>query len=279
MDYGAEAGLATRELLDEAGIRWFGAGYAGSEGNPAILEKNGISLACLGYTHPPCEESYSTAECFGSARYSRPDFEGLVADLEKRVDHILVFMHWGLEEINYPVPENLKTAHEIIDLGADAVIGSHPHVYQGYEIYNGKYIFYSLGNFIFGNILAKTVGDQIYKEKRSWRNRNGLTPVFSIDKNSINLAELNFFHFRKDNTIVKLTGLSARLHSLCVGRLSSPLELSPDHYAQWWRRNIKFLVFLKLLEQAAVKGLDFRPGMRHLGMLKRLITRDADTFG
>ena len=62
---------------------------------------------------------------------------------------IIAYMHFGNEYSNSPNENQEKIAHELIDYGADIVIGSHPHVTQGIEMYNGKPIFYSLGNFIF----------------------------------------------------------------------------------------------------------------------------------
>ncbi|GAG83200.1 unnamed protein product [marine sediment metagenome] len=59
-------------------------------------------------------------------------------------------LHWGYEYVHYPHPGQIKLAHNLIDAGADLIFGHHPHVIQGYEEYDGKYIFYSLGNFQFG---------------------------------------------------------------------------------------------------------------------------------
>jgi len=282
MDYGAESGLATIRLLEEKDIKWFGCGYAGSEGNPAILERNGVSLACFGYSQPPyevkLEKWHSSLDFFASARYSRADLESLIPNLKKKIDYVFVFMHWGMEDVNYPVPDDIKTGREIIDLGADAVIGSHPHVYQGYEIYKGKHILYSLGNFIFGDIIAK-IGDQTFIRKQSLRNRIGMVPVFSVDKSGIQLDEMNLFYFGRDCTVVKLTGLRAWLNYFYLGRLSSKLKLNLDDYGRWWRRNIKRFVLLRLLERTALKGSDFRPGKRHIGKLKELLGQDVDTFG
>ena len=64
-------------------------------------------------------------------------------------DFKIVYLHWGVEFINFPHIEQIRLAHWLIDLGFDLVIGLHPHILQGYEIYKRKYIFYSLGNFVF----------------------------------------------------------------------------------------------------------------------------------
>lgn len=61
----------------------------------------------------------------------------------------ILFVHWGNEFINYPSSQQKKFAHWLIDAGFDLIIGMHPHILQGYEVYKGKYIFYSLGNFVF----------------------------------------------------------------------------------------------------------------------------------
>lgn len=64
-------------------------------------------------------------------------------------DYKIAYIHWGVEFINYPNIDQVRFAHWMIDLGFDLIIGMHPHVMQGYEIYKDKYIFYSLGNFVF----------------------------------------------------------------------------------------------------------------------------------
>jgi poly-gamma-glutamate capsule biosynthesis protein CapA/YwtB (metallophosphatase superfamily) len=64
---------------------------------------------------------------------------------------VMIFIHWGIEKQNNPTNEQTVIAHKFIDCGADAIIGHHPHVIQTIEKYRDKYIFYSVGNFIFDN--------------------------------------------------------------------------------------------------------------------------------
>lgn len=71
------------------------------------------------------------------------EYNRLVADFK------IVYIHWGVEFINYPSISQRLLAHWLIDLGFDLVVGMHPHVLQGFEIYKGKYIYYSIGNFVF----------------------------------------------------------------------------------------------------------------------------------
>lgn len=77
----------------------------------------------------------------------------------KRPDNIvIVSAHWGLERQNFCNYEQYDPARAFIDAGADLVVGHHPHTLQGVEVYNGKYIFYSLGNFAFG---GKATTDEV----------------------------------------------------------------------------------------------------------------------
>lgn len=76
----------------------------------------------------------------------------------RNVDFRIAYVHWGNEFIQYPYRDQKKFAHWLVDLGFDLIIGTHPHVLQGYEIYKGSHIFYSLGNFVFN---MPTISSQI----------------------------------------------------------------------------------------------------------------------
>lgn len=76
--------------------------------------------------------------------------EGIDKLREQEADLILACCHWGIERDNYPTENQQYLGRKCIDLGADLVIGHHPHVLQGVEEYNGRFIIYSLANFCFG---------------------------------------------------------------------------------------------------------------------------------
>ena len=76
--------------------------------------------------------------------------EGIARLREQGADLVLANCHWGIERENYPEEYQLSLGRKCIDWGADLVLGHHPHVLQGIEEYQGKYIVYSLGNFCFG---------------------------------------------------------------------------------------------------------------------------------
>ncbi len=71
-------------------------------------------------------------------------------------DTVIAYIHWGIERDEFPQDYQRTLARQLIDAGADIVIGAHPHVLQGIEYYKGRPIFYSLGNFIFGSSIPRT---------------------------------------------------------------------------------------------------------------------------
>jgi poly-gamma-glutamate synthesis protein (capsule biosynthesis protein) len=128
-------GLATtRRLLDEAGIKWIGGP------NDEDVPK---TQCFAGYTKKLCVIGVHLLA-------SQPDVSNTIKTLKAEPNtHVLVFPHWGAEYQPKHGASQAKLAHAWIDAGADIVIGAHPHVIQDAEVYNGKPIFYSLGNLLF----------------------------------------------------------------------------------------------------------------------------------
>ena len=152
MDYGAEPLQATMELLEKNNIYHSGAGINLPEARkPARMEIKGknISFACYSLTFP--EEFWATdtsaGTCFPSHSFVFRDLKKFKSDS----DLLVVSFHWGGELLTTPKEYQIELAHQVIDAGADLILGHHPHVIQGIEIYKGKVIAYSLGNFIFGS--------------------------------------------------------------------------------------------------------------------------------
>lgn len=80
------------------------------------------------------------------------DTQKLIESIQKaksNADIVVVTMHAGIEYTREPTPLQTDFAHAAIDNGADIILGAHPHWIQSVEQYSGKYIFYSLGNFVF----------------------------------------------------------------------------------------------------------------------------------
>ncbi|MDE6582160.1 MAG: CapA family protein [Duncaniella sp.] len=114
------------------------------------VKVNGENVGFIGVTHKEfgCVDS-TDQTALGSADISSPKTFTALADAIGKYDKVYVIAHAGVEYLDYPLPQWREMYKALIDMGAAGVIGSHPHVPQGYEIYKGKPIFYSLGNFAF----------------------------------------------------------------------------------------------------------------------------------
>ena len=148
-DFGREGIEDTLAALDEAGIRYAGAGLDDAAAHrPAIVEVEGLRIAFLSYTDI-VQNTFSGPDTPGVALATR---EGIAADVRaarQQADVVVVLLHSGLEYTRAPEPGQQGLARAAIDAGALLVLGHHPHVLQGWERYGGGVIVYSLGNFVF----------------------------------------------------------------------------------------------------------------------------------
>ena len=152
MDYGCSALTQTIATLDEAGLRHCGAGLNLAEAcAPTIIEANGLRLAFIGLTTTYPDQFWATPTRCGTCRPTDAVLEQILAQCNAEADLTIINIHWGTEKNKTPNPDQIERAHRLIDLGADLVLGHHPHVLQGVEVYKGRLIAYSLGNYIFGS--------------------------------------------------------------------------------------------------------------------------------
>ena len=120
----------TRDTLDGAGIVW------SDETHYSVYEVKGIKIGMAGTRFPTNQQ----------AMYNAID--------ELRAEGcqiVIISCHWGIEKDYQPRQNQVDLAHNLIDYGADLVVGTHPHRLQPIENYNGHYIFYCLSNFCFGS--------------------------------------------------------------------------------------------------------------------------------
>lgn len=131
-DFGVQGTTDTVEALESENIAYAYEDILG------MYEVKGVKIGWIAVNHAS----------FGSS------VEGLLENgikkLNEEADIVLACCHWGIERQNYPTDAQRELGKKCIDWGADLVIGHHPHVIQGFEEYQGKYIVYSLGNFCFG---------------------------------------------------------------------------------------------------------------------------------
>ncbi len=151
-DYGREGLFDTISYLDSVGLKHVGAGRNAAEAyRPVVLSRRGIRIGFLGF-YGGGEAPAAGSRSPGVARRDLAravESIRLLRSLDS-VDVVIVNLHWGTELATAPDPGQREFAHRLIDAGADAVIGHHPHVLQGIERYGKGVIVYSLGNFLFG---------------------------------------------------------------------------------------------------------------------------------
>ena len=160
LDFGRDAFLDTLDTLKSAGITCIGGGYHLSEASaPAVQTIKGQTFAIFGATRvSPSATWYASDSQAGLFQtYDATLLNQKIAEAHTEYDHVIVFVHWGIEKNETPEDYQRSLAKGYIDAGADLVVGCHPHVLQGFEYYNGVPIVYSLGNYLFGNRDGDTV--------------------------------------------------------------------------------------------------------------------------
>lgn len=150
MDYMSSGLHDTMACLDEQGLAYVGASENAALKKPYIFEKHGIRVGVLAYSALPAEGYFFNKDKPTIQYISTMDFSGMEEDIaEAECDFLIIYFHWGIEYQPYKSDTQELIAKKAIDSGADFVVGAHPHVLQEPELYKDKYIYYSLGNFIF----------------------------------------------------------------------------------------------------------------------------------
>jgi len=142
-------------FLEKNGIRYLGASTKkGDESKPLLIEIKGHRICFLNYV---TEDTNPNLPREAKVYLNWFNEDKIIEDIEKYkndVDQVILLLHWGgrVEGGSFPDWDQPKIAKRLIDAGADLIIGHHSHTIQPYEVYKGKYIFYSLGNFCFADI-------------------------------------------------------------------------------------------------------------------------------
>lgn len=156
-DWGREAFEDTMKRLLENNILYTGAGFDEYKAHSPtiIVMDDDFSIGFLGYTEFLFPSAMATEERSGVTTLSEENIKRDIEKAQEEVDFLIVTFHYGTEYQKTPNANQRKWSEGAIDFGADLVIGHHPHVTQPVEIYNDKYIAYSLGNFIFDQYFSE----------------------------------------------------------------------------------------------------------------------------
>lgn len=193
-DWGREAYIDTLMNLEENEILYTGGGMNEEKAKePVIIEKYGMKIGYLGFSDVGPNWMKATEEKAGILLASNPNFSEIINNASKKVDYLIVSIHFGDE---YKEKHNTRQeylSHKAIDAGAKIVVGHHPHVIEDTEVYKNGLIAYSLGNFIFDQGFSQnTMQGQLLEVKL---NRDG---SMSMKKN---VVKLNKF-FQPDKVII-----------------------------------------------------------------------------
>lgn len=180
-DYGVEGYETTKRILNNAGIKWFGA-----EGKTVEVVMDNNKLLFTGYccysTNPLCLKK--SADDIGINTFN---VNGVIEDIacaQAKGFLPIVAAHVGLEHVNYPSLDHIRAARKFAERCPYIYYGHHPHVIQGVEVYNGALIAHSLGNFCFDDVYANS-SDKEPLIKLSEQNRTGVILEVNIENNKI----------------------------------------------------------------------------------------------
>lgn len=164
LDYGEQALLDSISTLRAESIQYVGAGSninEASEYKEFKVHNKKIAIIGASRVIPVADWNATNSKPGLLTTYDPTTTINQIKKAKETNDYVIIYVHWGIERHEKPEEYQRALAKQYIDAGADVVIGSHPHVLQGIEYYNGKPIIYSLGNFMFYNTIKQTALLQI----------------------------------------------------------------------------------------------------------------------
>ena len=251
LDYGESRALATQTILNNQDIEHFGYGKDSySAKKMKVLFLNSLRIGFVGYTDVIIDSPFYASECErGIAKF---EIDCAIKDTlrnKKLVDILVVNLHWGIEYFHLPTPEQVAYARELIDSGADIVIGHHPHTLQGIARYKHGIIAYSLGNFVFADIKWEWVAEEEKKRITNYnfsrRHRDSIIlQVIIKDKDNID--------YKIIGTCISKSGQVIADNKRSVKRVGSLSRLlSRQDYNTYFQRELRLFQKRQLIKQVA----------------------------
>ena len=191
LDYGEFGVSVTQKALTDFSIEYFGYGKdINNAKKMKVLSVNSLRVGFIGYTDLVIDSPfYADIKQNGIAKFNISSIKEEIKKKKKLVDIIVVNLHWGIENFHLPTPEKINWARRLIDVGADVIIGHHPHIIQGIEKYKHGIIAYSLGNFVFADIKWDWLTEKGEKRtthyKFSCKHRESIILQVKIDHNGV----------------------------------------------------------------------------------------------
>lgn len=230
LDQGEVCCIDTKTELEKAGIDTVGVGSNLKDAAKILYKEiNGKTLAIINC----CENEFSiaTETSAGSNPLNPIRQYNKIQEARQHADYLLVIVHGGHELYQLPSPRMKETYRFFIDAGADAVVNHHQHCYSGYEIYNGKPIFYGLGNFLF---------DRTNVMHTSWN--EGYMVNLSFQEQEIGYTLIPYSQCNEEPTISLLKDESLNKFNSCIKELSAIIsndsELGKQH-REWMAKSFR----------------------------------------
>lgn len=164
LDYGRAALSDTFSALDGAGILYGGAGDSVERAKEVqVMEVNGKKYGFIAVSRvvPSADWKIESATPGMFTCYDATALIEVIKEAKQTCDFVTVFPHWGTEYSEQPNAVQRELAKQCMDAGADLVVGAHTHCLEGIEYIDGKPVFYSLGNFIFGQNIDRSAAVKV----------------------------------------------------------------------------------------------------------------------
>jgi hypothetical protein len=229
LDAGEGGLIKTLELLNQAGFTTVGSGLNHEEiRKPLLWETAEGRLAIVNWVFPETHPDWMAVpgpNCWPGLQAAKT----AIQDLKKQADWVLVVVHWSDELFPYPRPEDRLIGRQLAQSGADLVIGHHPHVVRGEELFDDCPLFYSIGNFYFSGILDQRSGMIV---RQAPRNRESIGVQISLQRGK--KAEARTLSFWQKG---RYSGLDIKQRGKKrINKVSQPLRLFSDSaYNEWYR--------------------------------------------
>lgn len=273
MDFGSVGLLDTMEALRQADVNFVGAGRNRDEAYaPVFLDIAQRRIAFLARSAVIVSApTYATENIPGVAFLDVDQTVAAIRACRSRADLVVLLVHWGIEEYSYPSLAQRALAKQLIEAGADLILGHHPHVLQGAEQFGAGMAVYSLGNFVFNEFEWTYLLQDGKKSPQfaslSRDNRNGVIATFEWTGRSAATIKTEFTRIghRGEAFIDSDPARQVEWKTLCA-------RLSRCCYGTWWR-------WYAMRREWALRLGDDASLTRVLGNLHRIRTRHiARTF-
>lgn len=256
-DFGEQGLFDTIESLKKNDIAFAGAGRNITEANaPVFLEIKGKRVAIIARSSVIVSSPVNaTPQKAGVAFLDEQETIDTIRKCRSEADLVILILHWGLEEYEYPSPNQRMLAHNFIFTGVDIILGHHPHVLEGMEYINGGLCIYSLGNFIFDDFnwnYRNTAGEEKKMQvKLLPGNRKGLILNLSCKKHRIHLLEKFFTEIGSDGKVRILDDKNRLRHFEVISR-----RLKFPFYSNFWKfYSLKMEWNLRLKKRFGLRNL------------------------